>query len=57
MQSRAIHQMPTNNVPIAIVSLVDRDRQPKWQPADLGDVDTAAIDAVLAAESPILSFD
>lgn len=37
-------------------ALVDRDRQPKWHPGTLAGVDTAAIDAVLAAESPILDW-
>ena len=28
--------------------LVDKDQQPRWQPADLGDVTSAQIDALFA---------
>ncbi len=37
--------------------LVDRDGQPVWRPSALAEVDGGAIDAVLAADAPDLSFD
>ena len=38
-------------------ALVDKDRQPKWQPDRLAAVDTAKIDAVLHANEPFLTLD
>ncbi len=38
-------------------ALVDKDRRPRWRPAVLEQVDTAAIEAALNAELPRLTFD